>query len=161
VKWLHTITAQAEPSDNFYQARSYKSFPPDVTAGEAVWERGTTLEEVAINSVICRPLDGERVSAGSVRISGYAIGKGGRAIRRVELSTNAGATWTTADLVGKSEPWRWNLWQARVELGAGRHALVARATDEDGNAQPERGDALWNFKGYMWNAWHRVAVEAS
>lgn len=161
VKWLTTVTAQRDPSENFYQAKSYKTFPPGVTAKDAVWEKGTTLEEVAINSVICRPLEGDRVAAGSVRINGYAIGAGGSAIHRVEVSSDGGATWIAADLVGKNERWRWNLWQARVELDAGPHELVVRAKDFDGNTQPERGDALWNFKGYMWNAWHRVRVVAT
>jgi sulfite oxidase len=161
VKWLTTITAQHDASDNFYQAKSYKTFPPDVTSKDAVWEKGTTLEDVAINSVVCRPTAGERVTAGSVRISGYAVGAGGSAIARVEASGDGGASWILADLVGKSEPWRWNLWQARVELGVGTHELVVRARDVDGNTQPEKGDSIWNFKGYMWNAWHRVRVVAT
>jgi len=160
VKWLTSITAQRDPSDNFYQAKSYKTFPPDVTSKDAVWEDGTTLEDVPVNSVVCHPLDDERVGEGPVRVSGYAIGAGGRAVARVEVSADGGATWIAADLIGKSEPWRWNLWQVRVELDAGPHELVVRARDVDGNSQPERGGALWNFKGYMWNAWHRIRVVA-
>ena len=39
--------------------------------------------------------------------------------------------------------------------------IVARAWDTDGNGQPENPSALWNFKGYVNNAWHRVAIRQS
>jgi sulfite oxidase len=35
---------------------------------------------------------------------------------------------------------------------------VARAYDTAANTQPENPAPLWNFGGYMNNAWHRVAV---
>ena len=161
VKWLTQITLQAEPSDNFYQALSYKTFPPDVTAESADWRAGTTLEKVAVNAVISRPRGGERLASGPVTICGYAIGDGGSAVARVDISTDGGRTWAQADLLGKSEPWRWNLWEARVELHAGSHEIVARTCDADGNAQPQDGAAIWNFKGYGWNAWHRIRVDVA
>jgi sulfite oxidase len=37
---------------------------------------------------------------------------------------------------------------------------VARAYDTAANAQPERLESVWNFKGYMNNAWHRVPIRA-
>ena len=158
VKWLTSITLQESPSDNFYQARSYRVFPPDVTAQTAVWERGTVLQEVGINSVICLPRDGAALQAGSLGVSGYAIGAGGSAVVGVDVSADGGATWTHATLLGKREPWRWNLWEARLTLTPGVHELVARARDERGGEQPKDGAPSWNFKGYGWNAWHRVRI---
>ena len=40
----------------------------------------------------------------------------------------------------------------------GEHELTARAWDSAGATQPESAAALWNFKGYANNAWHRVRV---
>lgn len=159
VKWLTMITLQSTPSSNYYQERSYKIFAPDITAETAVWEDGKTLEDVAVNCVICRPHGSERLTPGPVRIGGYAVGSGGAAVARVDVSTDGGAKWTQADLIGKSEPWRWNLWESRADLEAGTYELVARARDAAGNEQPQLGEALWNFKGYAWNAWHRVKVD--
>jgi sulfite oxidase len=45
-----------------------------------------------------------------------------------------------------------------VSLPAGEHELAARAWDSSANTQPEAPGPLWNFKGYMNNAWHRVRI---
>ena len=37
--------------------------------------------------------------------------------------------------------------------------LVARAWDSAGQTQPSDVSQVWNFKGYMNNAWARVAVQ--
>lgn len=161
VKWLTTVCVQDKPSVNFYQARSYKRFAPSVISATANWEQTAPLEDVRINSVICRPSDGDSVAAGPVRVCGYAIGDGGAAIDRVEVSCDAGRSWVTADLLGKSEPWRWNLWETRFELDAGVYDLAVRARDARGAEQPADGRDLWNFKGYEWNAWHRVRITAT
>jgi hypothetical protein len=34
-----------------------------------------------------------------------------------------------------------------------------RATDSAGETMPEKSE--WNAKGYLFNAWHRVEVEAT
>ena len=55
----------------------------------------------------------------------------------------------TADAAGKFA----------VEVGiltTGDHTLAALATDSLGKLQPEK--APWNFKGYLYNGWHRVPV---
>jgi sulfite oxidase len=36
--------------------------------------------------------------------------------------------------------------------------LIARAWDSAGQTQPSRVEQVWNFKGYMNNAWFRVPV---
>ena len=41
-------------------------------------------------------------------------------------------------------------------MAKGERVLVVRATDSRGGAQPEK--APWNFKGYLYNGWHRVPV---
>src|SRR5579863_3025226 len=161
VKWLSEITLQREPSDNFYQARSYKIFPPGITAATAEWSRTPALDSVEINAVICAPDAGASLESGPARICGYAIGRGGAALERVEVSVDDGKTWRAADLIGRREPWRWNLWEVRADLPRGRHVIAARARDVDGNEQPSRGEEIWNFKGYGYNAWHRLEVTAT
>lgn len=160
VKWLQRISVQETPSDNYFQAHAYKLFPPDVRADTVDWSGGKMLGEMNITSVICRPAAGATVAAGSVAVQGYAIAGGERSVARVELSADGGATWRDATLQGEPRPFVWTLWEARLELPAGRHQLVVRATDSAGTTQPASVREVWNFKGYMNNAWHRVDVEA-
>lgn len=40
-------------------------------------------------------------------------------------------------------------------------SLVVRAWDGAGQTQPSRPEDVWNFKGYLSAAWHRVTVTAA
>lgn len=160
VKWVGQIRLRAEPSDNWYQARSYKLFPPQVDAATADWESGLMLGELSLTSVICSPADGEELRAGKVAVRGYAMAGGQRTVERVEVSADHGDTWVVAEL-GQSTPGAWRLWSAELELGEGAHELVCRAWDSAAMTQPEDPAHVWNFKGYMNNAWHRVRVWAA
>lgn len=158
VKWLSNIALQAEPSSNYYQAHSYKVFPPHVQADTVDWTEGLMLGELSVNAVICRPASGDTASAGSLLVEGYATAGGGRSVRRVDLTTNGGKTWTTADLAGADNPWAWRQWNAHLDLGPGRHQIAVRAWDSAANTQPENIETIWNFKGYMNNSWHKVEI---
>ena len=160
VKWLSSITLQEEPSFNYYQAYSYKLFPPEVDEETADWEKGLMLGEMAVNSVICQPTDGETVPAGQVLLRGYAITGGDRSVQRVDVSTDGGESWVTAELQEGNEPWAWRFWETSVDLESGQYEIVARAWDAAANTQPESAQQIWNFKGYMNNSWHRIKVVA-
>jgi sulfite oxidase len=158
VKWLANIVLQAEPSSNYYQTHAYKIFPPQVDEETADWEKGLMLGELPVNTVICRPTHEGTVSAGPVSVQGYAITGGDRSVERVDVSTDGGETWTTADLQEGSDPWAWRFWEASVNLSPGRYEFVTRAWDSAANTQPALAEQVWNFKGYMDNSWHRVKV---
>jgi sulfite oxidase len=79
-------------------------------------------------------------------------------VERVDVSADGGRNWQTAEFAGDPSPWTWRLWQTAFELPAGQHELVARAVDSAAQTQPESVESVWNFKGYMNNAWHRVQV---
>ncbi|HET9342672.1 MAG TPA: molybdopterin-dependent oxidoreductase [Candidatus Eremiobacteraceae bacterium] len=158
VKWLTKITVQAAESTNYYQAKSYKVFPPDVRAETADWTSVPAIEAVALNAVICSPTDGATLAQGPTTVAGYAIGGGGAPIERVEVSTDGGATWMRADLLGRPQMWGWTLWRARVDLATGDREIAARARDAQGNEQPSDPAELWNFKGYNFNARHKILV---
>lgn len=159
VKWLQTITVQASPSDNYFQAHAYKLFPPHVDKETVDWESGLMLGEMSLTSVICAPSQGEQLPAGPAVVRGYAVAGGGRRVARVELSVNGGETWFEAEMKGEAEPWAWRLWQVPIAFEPGLHQLVVRAVDSAANSQPQDVRQVWNFKGYMNNAWHRVNIE--
>jgi sulfite oxidase len=159
VKWLGSIVVSEKPSDNFFHARDYKLFPPEVTAETAKWDEAPALGEMPTNSAICSPMAGQTVKAGAVRVRGYALAATGRSVAKVEVSADGGASWAGARLSGGGAPFGWVLWEAEVAARPGALALAVRATDSSGAVQPER--APWNFKGYLNNSWHRVDVAVS
>jgi sulfite oxidase len=158
IKWLANITVQREPSDNYFQAHAYKLFPSHVRAETANWSQGLMLGELPVNAIICKPLEGETVEAGPVLVQGYALSGGGRRIARVDISSDGGENWAVADLSKESHPWAWSFWEARLNLKRGPCQIIVRAWDSAANTQPEDPKRIWNFKGYVNNAWHRVNV---
>jgi len=159
VKWLGSVRVQEAPSDNYYQARSYKLFPPHVGPEDADWSSGLMLGELSLTSVIGAPRDGEEVPRGRVAVRGYAMAGGERTVERVEVSADGGRSWIVA-AHEPAPPGVWTFWRAELDLPAGDQEIVCRAWDSAANTQPERVEPLWNFKGYMNNAWHRVRVQS-
>ncbi|HWM92764.1 MAG TPA: sulfite oxidase [Thermoanaerobaculia bacterium] len=157
VKWLSAVTLQEEPSDNYFQSTAYRLFGPQVNQDNVDWGSGLMLGPFNVGSAISAPLEGETLPAGAVTVRGFAYA-GEREIARVEVSTDGGRTWTTADLGPEHARWAWRLWQAHLDLPAGEHEIVCRAWDTAAQTQPEHPAQVWNFKGYMNNAWHRVRI---
>jgi sulfite oxidase len=158
VKWLAAIRVQDAPSDNYFQRRDYKLFPPETDPETADDAAGTMLYELPVNAAICAPEDGARLPAGPVMLRGYAVA-GERGIARVEVTADDGATWTRAATEpGGVAPWAWTVWTARLALPPGAHPLAVRATDAAGRTQPAELGEVWNVKGYVNNAWHRVRI---
>ena len=157
-KWLRRLVVQAAPSDGRMQARDYRMFPPEVTAETADWASAAPIEAMPLNSAICEPAPCAHLPAGPVRVRGYATASG-REIRRVDVSGDGGRSWVQAAL--EQDPgscWAWTLWETSLELAPGAHELVVRAWDSAGQTQPSAVADVWNFKGYLCAAWHRVPV---
>jgi len=161
VKWLQTITLQSQPSTNYFQDRDYKLFPPDVTAETVDWAQGKVLEEIALNSVICTPREGEIRKAGSISVQGYAITGEETPIEYIELSIDRGATWIPAAITEKTDRWAWCFWEAILDLPPGDCQIMVRARTASGKTQPKHTQPLWNFKGYANNVWHQVRFHLS
>ncbi len=159
VKWLTRIELRDTPSENYFQRKAYRLFPPDMRAETVDYDRGLMLHDLGVNSVICTPAPGEAVAPGAVPVRGYAVAGGGRRVERVEISGDGGATWSPAELYPDRGPWAWRFWRGALGLAPGsEHEIVVRAWDSAGEGQPPDAAAIWNFKGYMNNAWHRVRV---
>jgi sulfite oxidase len=161
VKWLRHITVQAAPSDNYFQAHAYKLFPPDVTAATVDWEKGEMLGELYTHSVISQPTAGAELSAGLQTIKGYAYAGGDAVLTGVEVSIDGGQSWQAARFTQAPRQYVWAHWEAEIELPAGSQQIAVRASDNKGSQQPAEVASVWNFKGYMNNAWHRIEVKVS
>ncbi|HEX2110382.1 MAG TPA: molybdopterin-dependent oxidoreductase [Gaiellaceae bacterium] len=156
VKWLAAVTVQADASSNYFQARAYRLFPPHRAVPSDRAADGLELGELVLSSALCRLTEGG--SGARVVAEGYAVAGGERTVERVEISPDGGATWTAASLAERPRPGVWRLWRAELELGPGAGEVAVRAWDSAGETQPTDDAGVWNPKGYMNDAWHRVPV---
>ena len=160
-KWLAAITVQDRPSDSQPQAHDYKLFPPHVTNETADREGGMTIYGMPVTAAICEPSPRSLLKQGTRTLRGYAIASG-RGIARVDVSIDGGQSWRQAELENDpAAPWSWTFWRIAIDLPKGEHELTVRAWDSAGQTQPALPDDVWNFKGYLSAAWHRVHVTAT
>ena len=158
VKWLAEVTVQDQPSAAHPQARDYKLFPPGVTKETANWRVGRTINEMPLNSVICEPAASACLPAGGVTFRGYAV-SGEQPVVRVEMSLDGGDHWAEAELEDDlASGGSWTFWRYSADLRRGGYELVVRAWDAAGRTQPASLEHVWNFRGYLNSAWHRVAI---
>ncbi|MGH2542175.1 MAG: sulfite oxidase, partial [Ardenticatenaceae bacterium] len=76
------------------------------------------------------------------------------------VSTDGGAAWADANL-DPDNPGRyaWRGWTFDWDAKPGKHVLLVRATDSDGNAQP--AEQRWNYKGMGNNMTQHIEVLVS
>jgi DMSO/TMAO reductase YedYZ molybdopterin-dependent catalytic subunit len=111
------------------------------------------ITDMPVKSLITEPAADFTVS-GPLVISGFAW-SGAIPVDRVEVSTDGGANWQSAALEVSDGPWAWRRFTAFALLpGPGAVELMARATDMAGNVQPL--EPVWNPRGYLNNAVHRI-----
>jgi sulfite oxidase len=161
VKWLATIEVADRPSDNHFVAEAYKIFPPEVNADNVDWTRQEPLYELPVNAAIATPFGEKPVKPGPLRVEGWVFPSGttGNRVAAVEVSVDGGKTWQQASFSGPELPFCWRLWEAEVEVTSSTKEIIACATDSSGQMMPE--NPPWNFKGYHYNAWHRMPVRVS
>lgn len=100
-------------------------------------ERGWSDEaEVRTSSRIDVPTDGTSVRAGAEGWIAGVAWAGDRGIRKVEVSSDGGESWTEAQLKEPVGPYSWTLWALRADLQTiGPALLTCRATDGSGKVQ--------------------------
>jgi nitrate reductase (NAD(P)H) len=175
IKWLCEMKVTAAPSDNFYHFNDNRILPPEVdaerAAAEGWWYKPEYIfNELNINSAIASPAHGEllRVERAAntqpYTMRGYAYTGGGRAVTRVEVSVDGGASWQLTTLVRPEKPtkygrhWCWVFWtltlDARALLLA--ESVCCRAWDAGNNTQPRA--ITWNLMGMGNNCYFTVKV---
>lgn len=117
-KWLTRITAVQGPYLGFWQQKGWTNDGP-----------------IATEALIALPADGAVVS-GPQTIGGFAL-SAADGISKVEVSTDGGTTWSTAQLRTPLDPrLTWVIWTfAWTPLGGGAYRILARAYDGNGVVQ--------------------------
>ncbi|KAJ3270778.1 hypothetical protein HK104_004853, partial [Borealophlyctis nickersoniae] len=63
----------------------------------------------------------------------------------------------------KGQRWAWTRWEATVpvkeEGKEGEAVVVCKAVDSSYNVQPETVEGIYNVRGVLNTAWHRVRVK--
>ncbi|OIW22706.1 hypothetical protein CONLIGDRAFT_564817, partial [Coniochaeta ligniaria NRRL 30616] len=120
------------------------------------------------------PVRNAHTSTEPVALQGYAYSGGGREISRVDVSLDGGRTWDQAELVDDwaaercrgTKHWAWKRWRyvgrlPGLPLGSDTERcaeLVVKATDDAYNTQPGDHKSIYNVRGNLATAWHRVKV---
>jgi DMSO/TMAO reductase YedYZ molybdopterin-dependent catalytic subunit len=137
VKWLRRIEVVNKPFRGYFQSVKYTV--------QRRTERGLESEVVGPmmpKAEIIRPRAGDVLGVGGNRFFGVAWA-GEDSVRRVEISTDHGATWSDATLMGPQAPYSWTLWEYVWEAESpGEHTVLVRATSSRGRVQPADHDVL-------------------
>uniref|UniRef100_A0A1L8EIL4 sulfite oxidase n=1 Tax=Haematobia irritans TaxID=7368 RepID=A0A1L8EIL4_HAEIR len=169
VKWLTRIAVADHESNSHWQQNDYKGFSPSTDWDTVDFTKSPAIQAMPVTSAICTPSAGEKVKVskdGFVEVRGYAWSGGGRRIVRVDITADKGKNWYVATLEQENEPdgrhYGWSLWTARIPVDAkhkGKEVEIwSKAVDSAYNVQPESFENIWNLRGVLSNAYHRVKI---
>ncbi len=153
VKWLNRIDVIKERFDGHQQTTCYmyRERPDDP---------GTPVSTIRVKSLMVPPgmpdwFTRERLCPpGVVQLQGRAWSGAGVPVARVEVF--ADGNWHDADLKPALSDYAWRGWTFDWQAKPGRHELMCRATDANGDVQPV--EARWDESGLGNNAVQRVVV---
>ncbi|MBW4934491.1 SorT family sulfite dehydrogenase catalytic subunit [Marinobacter sp. F4206] len=155
VKYVKQVAFTENQTDVKIQASSYRI--RDV--GEKGAPDQPSMWEMNVKSWVTSPLETGR--SGRNMIYGVALG-GTVDLEKVEVSVDGGKSWKQARFLGPDlGPFAWRPFVLAADLSPGEYRIVSKATDVEGNSQPEgRTD---NERGYGHNGWsdHGVTVAVS
>jgi sulfite oxidase len=158
IKYVKQVAFGAVETDARIMSHGYRITPPGGKGDPSQ----PSVQEMGVKSWINTPTaDTGMLKAGNVQILGVAFG-GMHPVARVEVSMDGGKTWADARLVGPDlGRYAWRQFAFAARLPAGSFTLTSRATDTQGNVQPEQ--RLENAGGYNNASWrdHAVTVTAA
>jgi hypothetical protein len=162
VKMLSDIEVLDKPDDNFWMAKAYTI--PD-TPHASIKPGETGFKSVPINRMVPRSFitnlkPGATVHAGAPTLArGIAFG-GDTGVSRVDLSSDSGKNWQSAQLGPDMGKYGFRQWSAQVTPATrGEMTLMVRCTNSSGVTQPS--EANWNPSGFMRNVIETTHVTAA
>lgn len=154
IKYIKRLAFTPEQTDAAIQKTGYRLSP----LGQKGDPSQPSVWEMSAKSWINSPApESGSVQAGMVQIKGVAFG-GINAVKAVEVSVDGGKTWKEAKFVGPDlGRYAWRQFVLAVKLPAGEYTIASRATDSEGNKQPE--ERLENASGYNNSSWRDHALK--
>ncbi len=155
VKYVKQVAFTVTQTDAKIQASGYRIRDVGVKGAPdqpSMWE-------MPVKSWVTAPL--EKTRQGHSRIHGVAFG-GNNPLDKVEVSVDGGKNWLDAQLLGPDMGrFAWRPFALSVDLAPGEYLIVSRATDAQGNIQPQ--NRTENERGYGNASWsdHGVSVTVS
>ncbi|XP_015602950.1 probable sulfite oxidase, mitochondrial isoform X2 [Cephus cinctus] len=169
VKWLGKVIISKEESPSQWQQRDYKGFSPSTDWNNVDFSKSPAIQELPVISAICspEPMDKVPVKDNKISVKGYAWSGGGKKIIRIDVTADEGNTWHTANIVAQDSAakegrhWGWTIWNIELPVEPKvKHAEIwVKAVDSSYNVQPESFKNIWNLRGFLCNAYHRLEVE--
>jgi Oxidoreductase molybdopterin binding domain/Mo-co oxidoreductase dimerisation domain len=137
VKWLRRIEVLDHSFHGYFQSVKYTVQRQTPSGSETV-----VVGPMAVKSELIRPAAGAELGIGTNRLFGVAWA-GEEAVASVEVSTDGGRTWDSAELLGTPMPYCWTLWEYLWEVAEpGDYTLLTRTVSESGRVQPSQHDPL-------------------
>jgi sulfite dehydrogenase len=158
-KALSDITVLDQPLHNFWMDTAYR-IPDNPSADEDPEHpdpKSTPINRFSLRSIFVAPEPNARIRRGTnYEIQGIAV-DAGYGIRRVEVSTDGGQSWTDARLDAELGKYSWRRWRASwTPANPGTYSLKVRATNAVGDTQRLH---QWNHGGYQRNVIEGTTVE--
>ncbi len=148
VKWLSDLEVSLNKIWVRRNTESYVMMGEHWPASEHAPSKGEPLTELNIKSALALPWQA-KLSQGLQRLHGFARSPG-QPIAKVDWSDNNGLSWQAAELIGANEKYGWVRFEFEWQAIAGDHAIMTRASDRAGVAQPN--SVPFNTAGYLYNA---------
>jgi hypothetical protein len=162
VKWLTNITVLDKEFDGFWMKNAYRKPDHPVAPGAAIPpEKMVPVTSLRVKSVISSPIDGAAVKLGDpVNVRGVAWSGDSGPVTIVDISTDGGRTWKSAELGVEKSQYGWRQWAFSFRPDReSYYNVMARATDVSGSTQPLVEE--WNPSGYGWNVVQRIGVNVA
>jgi sulfane dehydrogenase subunit SoxC len=138
IKWVGRIEVSEEPLFSPWNTTMYRLF------GDAYPDQPVLTEQL-VKSAFELAWNGE-VPAGRQVLRGRSW-SGRHRIARVDVSVDGGLTWRPATLEPPNPRGSWVRWSIEWDARPGPQVLMARATDQRGNVQPD--SVPFNSQGYQ------------
>jgi DMSO/TMAO reductase YedYZ molybdopterin-dependent catalytic subunit len=164
VKHITSIMATTKPFEGFWMKSAYRvpvgRFPLVARFSSQDTDANTPITEMVVNSLITSHDDGSDVRAGAPLAIGGVAWDAGYGIRAVEVSTDAGRTWTAAQLGEDLGRFAFRTFSLPVTPSArGKLAVTARAINKVG--QTQTAELIQNPAGYHHNVMHTVTLNVA
>jgi DMSO/TMAO reductase YedYZ molybdopterin-dependent catalytic subunit len=161
MKHVNAITALTRPLTSFWMNPAYRipvgKFPVAARFTSQEYAPNTPITEMVVNSLITSHRDGAKVNAGKVTVSGLAW-DGGYGIRRVEVSTDGGKSWSDAKLGEDLGKYAFRPFSFDLTAKRGKNTMLVNATNAIGQTQVSQ--LIFNGAGYHNNVMQSITLNA-